>query len=324
MNRRVLCVDDDSNELAGYQRNLRQQFDLETAPDGPQALTLLRNQGPFAVLIADMHMPGMNGLELLRLARPDAPDTVRFLLTSQGDLQTAIDAVNQESVIQFLPKPCPPEMLIQAIDLGLGQYQLMVANRELVEQTLCGSIRALVRVLSTIDPTTLGLGIKLREDVCAFAQTFHVERAFELELAALLSQIGFLTVPPAVLRKLRFNVSLTEEETNLILRVPKAGAALLERIPRLENIVEIIRCQHRHYDGTGEPADAPVGQGIPIGARILKVLLDLAQLEDRGFTRGQALQQMRNRLGWYDPDVLEVAYARYKGRPPVLVNACAA
>ena len=106
MTTRVLCVDDDSNILLGYQRALRKQFQIEVALGGAEGLAAVRNRGPYAVIVADMRMPDMNGVELLAQVREIAPDTVRMMLTGNADQQTALVAVNQGHIFRFMTKPC--------------------------------------------------------------------------------------------------------------------------------------------------------------------------------------------------------------------------
>jgi signal transduction histidine kinase len=136
MTDKILCVDDDLNLLAGIQRNLRRQFRLETAPGGAEGLELLAKQGPYAVVVADMRMPSMNGAEFLRACCEQFPDTVRIMLTGNADQETAVLAVNQGQVFQFLNKPCPPEALARAIDNGLRQYHLVTTQREMTQLQL--------------------------------------------------------------------------------------------------------------------------------------------------------------------------------------------
>src|SRR5208282_667625 len=100
MTTRILCVDDDSNILLGYQRALRKQFQIDVALGGAEGLAAVRDQGPYAVIVADMRMPAMNGVQLLAKVREIAPDTVRMMLTGNADQQTALQAVNQGHIFR--------------------------------------------------------------------------------------------------------------------------------------------------------------------------------------------------------------------------------
>ena len=307
MNAKILFVDDDANVLAGYQRNLRRQYSIDTALGGAQALAQLDASGPYAVVVADMQMPNMNGIEFLQQAETRTPDTVRIMLTGNADQKTAVDAVNQGRVFRFLNKPCSAEIMAQALEAALRQYQLVTAERELLEDTLNGAMKVLADVLSTVDPPAFGRGRQLRDHMRAFLESFKVNQSWELELAATLSPIGRVTLPPIVLLKQRSGLSLTQEEREMTLRVPQIGAELLSQIPRLGNVAQIVRLQNKNFDGTGFPADGPSGDDIPVGARILKVLGDLAERESQGATPAEALQRMQEIKGQYDPHVLDAA-----------------
>jgi FixJ family two-component response regulator/GGDEF domain-containing protein len=130
---KILCVDDESSALEGYQRILHRQFEVSTAVSGAQGLAILQKWGPFAVVISDMRMPGMNGAEFLAQVRERAPETVRMLLTGYSDMKAAIDAVNKGRILQFLTKPCERDVLIAAINTGEAQYRSQTAERELVK-----------------------------------------------------------------------------------------------------------------------------------------------------------------------------------------------
>ncbi|HEX2100040.1 MAG TPA: response regulator, partial [Candidatus Synoicihabitans sp.] len=141
MTSRVLFVDDDPNLLAAFQRNLRKQFQFDTALGAQEALALLERPEPYAVVLADMRMPGMDGVELLERVKQRAPETVRMMLTGNADQQTAVDAVNRGEVFRFLNKPCPPEVLVPALEAAIKHYQLQRLERELLEGTLAGSVK---------------------------------------------------------------------------------------------------------------------------------------------------------------------------------------
>ncbi len=315
MNRKILCVDDDANVLDGLQRNLRKQFMIETALSGEKALALIEKQGPYAVIVADMRMPVMDGIQFLQKAQEKAPDTVRIMLTGNADQKTAIDAVNQGHVYQFLAKPCAPEMLAMALGSGIKQYELVLAERELLEHTLSGSIKVLTEILSVVEPQSFGRGQQLREYMHAYIQT-STEHAWQLELAALLAPIGYVTIPGTVTAKVRAGQALTDTEADVLACVPQFGSRLLANIPRLEPVAQIVLYQNKHFDGSGFPADACAHDAIPIGARILKVLNDLVDLEAKGMTKVRALQEMQQRFGWYDPRVLDAAFVRFDAYLP--------
>lgn len=309
MNKHILLVDDELNVLSGFQRTLRHRFTLETATSGETALDKIRTQGPFAVIVADMQMPVMSGLDLLVKAQALAPDTVRIMLTGNADQKTAVNAVNQGHVFRFLNKPCNAEALIHSLDAGLKQYALVTAERELLENTLNGTIRLLTEVLAGVYPQAFGRSEKVRDYVREYTRFFQFKPSWDLEAAALLAPIGSLTLPVAVLEKTRAGQLLSPAEQNLLDRLPEIGANLLSHIPRLEPVAHIVRYQAKHYDGRGFPGDNVAGEDIPIGARILKVLHDLALLEAHATDKPQALTIMRQRPGTYDPLVLDSAFA---------------
>ncbi len=140
MTDKILLVDDDANLLAATRRQLRKKFELETARSGADGLHALNTNGPFAVVISDMRMPEMNGLEFLKQVKTSAPDTVRMMLTGIADKNTAVEAVNVVNVFRFMNKPCSSESLSRAIEAGLQQYHLIRAERVLLERTLAGNV----------------------------------------------------------------------------------------------------------------------------------------------------------------------------------------
>lgn len=309
MNPEILFVDDDQDILAGFQRSLRKHFKLDTAIGGTTALAMLRDRAPYAVVVADMRMPGMNGIEFLMELERSAPDTIRIMLTGNADQKTARDAVNQGHIFRFLTKPCPQEELVLALRAGLKQYQLVTAERDVLEKTLNGSARMLSDILATHDSHSFGKSQRLREYMRAFANHLELKQTWDLELAALLSQIGCVTIPQAVLAKSRAGRPLVGAEADIVLRVPQIGYNLLSHIPRLESVAAVILYQNKNFDGTGFPSDKIAGEDIPIGARILRVLQDLLAYESAKTSKDKALENMTHFPGRYDPRVVEAVAA---------------
>lgn len=98
---KILIVDDDKNLLSGIRRQLREHFEVTIAVGGAQALEALTEKGPFAVIVSDMRMPEMTGVELLGAFKERAPETVRMMLTGNADQNTAADAINSGSIFRF-------------------------------------------------------------------------------------------------------------------------------------------------------------------------------------------------------------------------------
>lgn len=290
--------------LEGIQRTLRKQFSVEIAVGGVEGLRKLAENGPYAVLVVDMQMPEMTGLEFLRRAQTEAPHAVRIMLTGNSDSKTPVDAVNDGRVFHFLTKPCPAPVLVPALEAGLEQYRLEHAERDLLENTLGGAVKVLTEILSLIDPATFDRSQKLKEYVHGFTSSTGGNHSWELELAASLSQIGRVTIPSALVDRIRRGTPLLDAEIELANKVPDLGARLIEKIPRLEKVASLVRYQNKRFDGSGNPSDALAGEDLPIGARILKVLTDLIDLEVGLVPRAAAFQQMQERIGWYDLKVL--------------------
>jgi sigma-B regulation protein RsbU (phosphoserine phosphatase) len=129
MRAKVLLVDDDPMLLAGLKRQLRKRFSIETAISGEDGLKMLEANGPYAVIVSDFLMPGMNGIEFLSQVKITCPDTVRMMLTGSADMTTAIKAVNEGSIYKFHPKPCPADTLGAAIQSGIDEYQKVTTDQ---------------------------------------------------------------------------------------------------------------------------------------------------------------------------------------------------
>src|SRR5208282_1041000 len=149
---KILLVDDDNSILDGYRRSLSREFPMETAVGGQQALQMVAESGPYAVVVSDMRMPGMDGIQLLSKIKALSPDTIRVMLTGNADTDTAVNAINEGSIFRFLNKPCSKEVMAKTLTAALVQYRLVNAEKQLLEQTLSGSMQVLTEVLSLVNP----------------------------------------------------------------------------------------------------------------------------------------------------------------------------
>src|SRR5580700_8665361 len=122
MSEKILLVDDDANILDGFRRGLSREFQMETALGGEEALKLATDSEPYAVVVSDMRMPGMDGLQLLSRIKTLSPETIRIMLTGNNDMETAINAINEGSIFRFLSKPCGKELMAKTLTAALVQY----------------------------------------------------------------------------------------------------------------------------------------------------------------------------------------------------------
>ena len=302
---RILIVDDDRNLLDSLRRQLRKHFDIVTALGPQEGLNALNEQGPFAVVVSDLRMPVMDGVVFLSHASRIAPDSVRIMLTGNADLANAVKAVNEGRIYRFLTKPCETAILVQVLEQGAEQFRLVQAEKELLEKTLRGSIQMLTDLLSTLNPEVFGRASVIKNYAHAVAEELQAEELWKIDTAALLSQIGYVTLPEALAKKVSQGAELTEAESRLYEAHPKVAADLLSHIPRIEAVVESVLYQLKRFNGGGVPNDRRRGADIPLGARILKVASDFDQLLSQGLSKSDAVGILRSRRGHYDPAVLD-------------------
>jgi serine phosphatase RsbU (regulator of sigma subunit) len=169
MKDKVLLVDDDAMVLAGLKRQLRNQFNIDTALSGEDALNQVQQNGPYAVIVSDFMMPGMNGIEFLSRVKKSNPDTIRMMLTGAADMPTAIRAVNEGSIFQFHPKPCPADTLCQAIQTAIAEYRKVVSEQRQLKNfksSLAQASAVQQKLMPKSDPRVDGFDIAGRSIWC--------------------------------------------------------------------------------------------------------------------------------------------------------------
>lgn len=301
---KVLFVDDDTNLLKAFQRRYRKRFDLLVAEGAVAALDCFGAGEVIAVAVVDMRMPGMDGLQLLPKIHEISPDTVRIMLTGNADQKTAVDAINQGKIFRFFNKPCAPEDLAQGIEAGIAQYNLITAEQELLEKTLAGSVKVLVDVLAMVDPASFGRSNILRDWAYVVARHLKLKQPWRLGIAAMLSPLGNITIPPEIILKMTEGKELTVAEREIVDGGPEAARDLIANIPRLKPISEIVYLQNKGFDGSGAPSGGPRGPDIPLEAQILKILIDLEALTHDGYSTPAACDALSQRGAAYDPKLL--------------------
>ncbi len=303
MPERVLLVDDDANVLDGYRRGLSREFEIDTARGGQEALALVAEKGPFAVVVSDMRMPGMDGIQLLSVFKSKWPDTIRIMLTGNADIGTAINAINEGSIFRFLNKPCSKEVMAKTLTAALMQYRLVTAEKQLLEQTLSGSIQVLTEVLSLVNPAAFSRAERARRYIHHVVTSMQLGNPWQYEVAAMMSQLGCVTLPPETINAVYDGEKLTSSEQTQYDAHPRVAYDLLSKIPRLEPIAWMI--EHQNQPVPEAVAGDSQTSDIRRGAEILRLTLAYEELIRKGASRTDAVHALSRQNKDFSPGFFE-------------------
>src|SRR6202165_1027321 len=294
----VLCVDDEPRVVDGLALHLRREYQVLTANGAQGALQLLKEHGAPAVVVSDMRMPGMDGATLLKHIKHLYPETTRILLTGDPGRDVAIAAVNEGQIFRYLTKPCAPDHLRMAIEAGVVHHRLLVAEKVLLQETLIGCIRALIDILAITNPVAFGRATRVKRLAAELAGALETKGFWQLEAAAMLSQIGYISLPTELVEKLYYGKRLTPDERVLADGAPQVAQKLLGRIPRLEPVMEILAASQQ------VKSDIPDGL-IKQGAGILRLVLDYDAQIVQGRPIHEAIAAIRGQAVRHDAKLLE-------------------
>lgn len=329
----ILIVDDEEpirDVLAGLLESAGYQ--CTTAPNGSEGLKKLESGG-FALVLSDILMPEMNGLQFLMQVRQRDPDLPVILVTAMHDISAAIGAI-RSGAYDYLLKPFERDQLHLSVRRALEHRRLVLENRsyqaglerlveertrqlsetlEELEQSYDYTLEALGGALDLKDAETEGHCQRVTAYTILIAQAMGVESTELGHIArgAFLHDIGKMGVPDRILRK---PGPLTDEERQVMRRHCEIGHAVLKNIPYLKQAAEIVLTHQENYDGSGYPRGLR-GEEIPIGARIFAVADAFdAMISDRPYRKAMpmktAIEEIRRSCGTqFDPRVVEVFMA---------------
>jgi response regulator RpfG family c-di-GMP phosphodiesterase len=293
----ILCVDDEPRVTDGLALLLRRDYRVVTAISGQGALATLKEIGAPAVVMSDMRMPGMDGANLLKTIKRLYPETTRIVLTGEQGREAAVSAINEGQIFRFLAKPCAPEQVRAAIEAGVAYHRLLTAEKTLLQETLVGCIRALVDVLAITNPVAFGRSSRVKRLAMEVAGVAGHDHFWQLEAAAMLSQIGYISLPVELVEKLYYETKLTREERILADGAPAVAQKLLGRIPRLEPVMDILSLSQKAESKSPDEL-------INLGANILRLVLDYDIQIAQGHPVTVAIQTIRSRVERHDQQLV--------------------
>jgi len=274
----ILVVDDEAS-LCGLIAQVLREHDMEciTVSDGGEARRLLGG-GQFSVLVADIAMPGVSGLELLAYCRLRATSCKVILITGLAGTQDLAQAINM-GAYDYFQKPFDLDQLAESVrrarDEGGDRRQLSMKAAQAIQlsgqlkQVSVETIGALVQAVEAKDPYTRKHSEQVAHYAVDLARRAGLDdRAVQsIRVSALLHDIGKIGVPDYVLTK---PGALDDEEFALIRRHPALGSEILRNISLFATEAVLVRHHHEAWDGSGYP-DGLTGEEIPLGARILNL-----------------------------------------------------
>ena len=297
----VLFVDDEKRLLEGIAQLLRKQYEVQIANSGDEALRRLGELKDVAVVVSDFRMPQMDGATFLHQVMLRAPTATRILLTGEAGVDGARDAVNKGQIFRFLTKPCPTDQLREALDAGIELHRLANAERIVMQETLLECIAALMEVLAVTNPTAFGRAQRIKRLVADVATKLECGQFWQLEAAALLSQISYFAESPELAEKIYYGRTLSPEEKKRAAAVPANAQRLFEHVPRLEPVIQIVTALD-----WPDAALARLGDGmIGLGARILGVALEYDLMTIKEMPKTEIMQVLRARESRFGSNVLE-------------------
>lgn len=309
---RALVVDDDESVSQFFTDVLSAEgYAVRSVLSGQAALDLLACES-FDILLIDLVMPGMNGLELLRRIHACAPELPIILITGLADVDTARRAL-KEGASDVVTKPCNVRELPIILERNLTRQALArtrsQGHRRELQHSYEAVLSALLSALDTRDPETEGHSERVTAYTMEIADRMGVsgQELLHIERGALLHDIGKIGVPDRILLK---PGPLTDEEWAQMKQHPIIGFRMCARIEMLRGAAPIVLHHHERWDGWGYP-DGLAGDAIPLGARIFAVADTLdAMTTDRPYRKALLYSCAREEIAHnsgkqFDPRVVE-------------------
>jgi len=326
---KILIVDDEPEMCSIIARSLADNSrECVPAADPFDAMVKLKSDR-FSLVMSDVHMPGMSGVEFLRRIKSHDPDISVIMITGVRDLTTAVDSLKL-GACDYITKPFDLLAVRRAVDRALEQNRLTVENRyyqcelerlveertlelhgalEEVEESYRYTLEALAAALDAREHETQAHSHRVREYAFVLAQRLGLQQKELIHIGrgALLHDVGKIGVPDSILLK---PGKLSSEEWTQMRRHPQIGYGILSDIPFLRPASEIVLTHQEHWDGGGYPNRLKETE-IPLGARIFGVVDTLdAMTSNRPYRKALSFEAVRQEVrrcsgSQFDPRVAE-------------------
>ena len=303
----VLIVDDDPVVRKLTREMLSKITDAVHAVScGLDAIRVAPQLDPDLILL-DVTMPDMDGFEVCQKLRAD-PRTAEvpiIMVTALNDRESKLRGL-EAGADDFISKPYDRMELRTRVRtiLKVNRYRRLVDERDQRQRAWQGALKVLSELLAIRDPDTFGVAQRVERRAVDLARRLRIKETENIRLAAIFCQLGRLTIPDSVLTKAASNTQLNQAERTMMFAIPESSRTILEHIPELKTIANIVYWQDKNYDGTGFPLSDLDGRTIPLASRIIRIARDFEQLIETGLSSDEAQLRLHSQDRWYDPAVL--------------------
>lgn len=275
------------------------------AENGVKALDKLGGN-KIDLILLDILMPVMDGYHTLEKIKecPQYKHIPVIMITTIDEMKSIVKCIEM-GADDYLTKPFEPQILKARINNCLVKLELFKTEKELLEKTLTGSLKILIDILTIINSEVYGKANRVKRLVKYIAAKMKIADSWNLEIAAMLSQVGCIAVSSEILERITSDKNVSPNERLIYKKHPLIGYKLLNKLPRLEKVAQIIKYQNKNYDGTGIPEDNLRESLIPIESRILHVALDYDTFNNQGINPLKSLEKLREAKVNYDVTILD-------------------
>jgi len=306
---KIVFVTAEKHYAAEAQAVLGKAFDVVIATTAKDGFLKLSKDPDVRVVVSDLHLPDVDGITFQTRVRKDFPKVVRILCTGDEDFKTLSGAVNHAHVYSILPRPCDPKALRTAVVEAVKLYGKVRPDADALRDTMFGTVRMLVDILELTHPAAVRRSKRIRRRARKVSEEVNAMTPQFMDMVVLLSNIGCVGLPSGLLKKVEKGGSITKEEQQIFYTHPSIAAHLLENIPRMGKIANIIRHQN-----------TPFSENPPLGARVLKACIDLDHLQIKGMSADKGIEYMRGKPKIYDAKVLDALVKHLGDSEKVVCN----
>jgi putative two-component system response regulator len=301
----ILLIDDTPANIDIIAEILKREYQVRVVTSGELALKIANSKNPPDLVLLDIMMPGMDGYEVCRRLKAEekTKEIPVIFLTCKGEVEDETKGLSLGAV-DYITKPFEPAIVKARVKTHLALRKAEEELQDLLSQTLVGSIRVLIELLSLVKPEVFSKASRLRRYVKGITGDLAIKDAWQYELAAMLSHIGFISLHDEIINKVINGQELSDEEEKIFHKYPAVGAALVSRIPRMGTVAGMIERQQIPFSNVATGRDLLKSDPFVLGGQMLKVVNDYDQLISRGLPPDVALKQMSNDKMTYEPTLL--------------------